>query len=406
MTARPPDSDRDLVRRSARRITIQTAAIFFVGVALLVVATATVSIHNQDADANRRLHQAIVDTDAVTDPPSGVVVYEASPARARASVGLHDAPIDAAAVSTVRDGGPAETGLARFDGRDYLLRTERRGDTTVQAALDLSDQKRERRTLIEVLAITAAAGVLLALGAGRFVARRAIAPLGDALERQARFVADASHELRTPLTRVHTRAQIIQRALRSADGRDITADADRLVDGTRELTEIVNELLLSAQLRSDPQYRDPVDLGALSAEVVDADRQRADEQGVRIALYADGGPYVVPGSATALRRVIGALIDNAIGHTPRGGDVAVTVESGSDRTTVVCTVRDTGVGFDNTKREAIFARFARGSHGSGRRYGLGLALAREVITAHRGTITAQGRPGAGATFTVALPAWR
>ncbi|MFD0524360.1 sensor histidine kinase [Paractinoplanes durhamensis] len=66
-------------------------------------------------------------------------------------------------------------------------------------------------------------------------------------------------------------------------------------------------------------------------------------------------------------------------------------------------MRDDGTGFDPADSERIFARFARG-HADHRRFGLGLALAREVITGHGGTIVASGRPGAGATFTIHLPA--
>ncbi|MEK8174129.1 ATP-binding protein [Streptomyces sp. M19] len=70
---------------------------------------------------------------------------------------------------------------------------------------------------------------------------------------------------------------------------------------------------------------------------------------------------------------------------------------------VSLSVRDTGVGFAPKEAERIFERFARGTTGQGRRFGLGLALAREVVEAHRGRITASGRPGDGALFTVELP---
>ncbi|MBO0868591.1 MAG: sensor histidine kinase, partial [Micromonosporaceae bacterium] len=75
---------------------------------------------------------------------------------------------------------------------------------------------------------------------------------------------------------------------------------------------------------------------------------------------------------------------------------------------VTCTVADDGAGFDPADEQLIFQRFARGGNGTagdGRRYGLGLALVQETVAAHRGTVTATGKPGQGATFTLHLPAW-
>ncbi|MFI5934226.1 sensor histidine kinase [Actinoplanes sp. NPDC051494] len=110
---------------------------------------------------------------------------------------------------------------------------------------------------------------------------------------------------------------------------------------------------------------------------------------------------MVPGHQAALRRVLTALVDNALSHTRGGGHVSV--ELGRDKTMITVVVRDDGTGFDPADAERLFARFARGGHGDHRRFGLGLALAREVITGHGGTIEAWGRTGQGAVFTIRLP---
>jgi signal transduction histidine kinase len=110
---------------------------------------------------------------------------------------------------------------------------------------------------------------------------------------------------------------------------------------------------------------------------------------------------VVQGVPTALRRVLSALLDNALGHTPPGGSIEVWLGVPDERH-VELRIRDTGIGFPSADAERIFERFARGSDGDGRRFGLGLALVREVVTGHGGTIAAAGRPGDGATFTLRL----
>jgi signal transduction histidine kinase len=84
----------------------------------------------------------------------------------------------------------------------------------------------------------------------------------------------------------------------------------------------------------------------------------------------------------------------------------VEVATGPDERRVTATVRDDGAGLDPAQAHRLFERFARGDHGDGRRFGLGLALVREVVAAHGGTVTASGRPGEGASFTITLPAWR
>jgi signal transduction histidine kinase len=230
-----------------------------------------------------------------------------------------------------------------------------------------------------------------------------------AIERQQRFIADASHELRTPITQVHTRAQMLSRTLDSQDAQSEAAqDARQLVRGTRLMGDIVEEMLLSAQLRTEPEQFGAVDLAEVVADVVSAHADRARERDISLTIaYASpttpSGTYQVRGVPGALRRAVSALIDNAIGHVAAGGHVWVRMEHGPAE--VVCSVRDDGVGFDPADAQRIFERFARGSHGEGRRFGLGLALVREAVEAHGGTVTAVGAPHQGATFTIRLPAF-
>ncbi|MFI0483823.1 sensor histidine kinase [Actinomadura sp. 9N215] len=287
--------------------------------------------------------------------------------------------------------------------------------------LDAADRRRLRLALVTA----EAAGLPLALLTGRLVARLTLAPLADALTRRRRFAADVGHELRAPLTRLHTRAQLAARRLRT--GTDAAADVDRLVSGTRQLGEIVEDVLASARLGRCPAALGPVDLGALADELAAAESPRALERGVTIEVGRGGGARpVVRGSAPALRRVLSALVDNALRHTPPGGHIRMTVSCA--RGTVELTVRDDGDGFDPRDAERLFRGFFNGSptgssNGSPNRssngsssglsngssngssgFGLGLALAREVVDGHGGTISADGRPGAGAVFTVRLPA--
>jgi signal transduction histidine kinase len=113
--------------------------------------------------------------------------------------------------------------------------------------------------------------------------------------------------------------------------------------------------------------------------------------------------FTVYGAPSPLRRMVATLLDNAVGHTEPTGRISVRVRAG-ERGVVELEVADDGTGFDPADRERIFERFAQSGLPAPHRFGLGLALAREIVADHGGTIRAVGGPGRGAVFTVRLPA--
>ncbi|MET0424521.1 MAG: HAMP domain-containing sensor histidine kinase [Actinoplanes sp.] len=307
------------------------------------------------------------------------------------------------ALDRVAAGAPTEITTVDAPGTVYHVRTESRGGSTVQVIFDARYQLADRQHLLWAFVLAAAVGLLAALITGLIVGQRAVAPLAEALARQRRFVADASHELRTPIAQVHTRAQMLARRSRDAPPAD-RRDLDRLVGTTRRLGEIVDELLLSARLSADPSdqlRREPVDLSALARDAVATEATRATERGVEVTLTTPGGPLLVPGVPSALRRMVSELLANALTHTPAGGRIAVTVRAEGGSAELL--VADTGDGFDPADADRLFDRFHRGAGAGDRRFGLGLALLKEVVTGHGGSITANGHPGQGASFTVRLP---
>jgi two-component system, OmpR family, sensor kinase len=400
-------SDHQLIRRARVRATVQIAVLFAGAVLLLDVLAAVLVQETGHADARRQVAQAVADQDALTKPPRDVWIFVQTTQGLRTSPGAPAQPPAADDLVATHADRRRRDRVVHRAGREYQVRTEPVAAGTVQVALDITEAERERRRLFVALAAAGVAGLMLAVALGAAIARRSIAPLGEALARQERFVADASHELRTPLTQLHTRAQLLERGLSGgADAEQVQADARALVAGTRHLGDIVQELLLAAQMRAEPVATGPVDLVQLARDAVEAESARAQRRGVEMAVQAAGPVAPVRGLATPLRRVLAALLDNALAHTPAGGHVWVRLSGGPDGSTVTCVVEDDGEGFPPGDQEAIFERFARGGHGDRRRFGLGLALVREVVRAHGGSVRAEGRPGEGATFTLVLPAWR
>ncbi|MBT2229761.1 HAMP domain-containing sensor histidine kinase [Nonomuraea sp. NEAU-A123] len=390
------DPERRLLIGARRRITVQVAGAISLVLALFGAVVYGVTVSDQHDSARRDL-AAATRHGSVTHPPPCVWLFELRDGTLQSSPGAPEAlPLDTALYLAA--GSAPQVDQVELAGQTYLVRTERHGDVATQAVMDLRYQAAERHRLLRTLAAAELAGLLAALLIGQVLARRAIAPLGEALARQRRFAADVSHELRTPLTRLHTRAQLVARQLRRGTDRILVIDeVDQLVTGTRQLGEVVEDLLVSAQLKQLRRPFVPVDLAALAEELAVAEAARAAALGVTIEVRRQGlEDHIVRGAQSALRRVIAALLDNALGHTSMGGHIWVTVFGDSE--VVELKVRDDGVGLDPEDSERLFTRFV------GRGFGLGLALVREVVDGHGGTITADGRPGAGAVFTVRLPA--
>jgi signal transduction histidine kinase len=396
-------AERAVVARARRRIGL------LVGVAATVLVTVvgglayTMLVRGQERQIRRELAYSAEYGDP-SGPPGCTWLFvlrdgELITGRVPAPAGF---PVTDAMVATLAT-RTTQLSTVRRDGTLYFVLTQPRGEDVVQAVFDARYQLADRRHLLLALTVAEAAGLFAAVASGMILGRRAVAPLAEALARQRRFVAEVSHELRTPIAQVHTRAQVLARRAGNAGvPAGYRTELDRLIGATRRLGEVVDDLLLSARLAAVPDGRptaDLVDLAALAETAVVAETDRANEQGVTLTLSRPDEPLPVLGVVSALRRVVSELLANALAHTPAGGRIEVVVRR--DGGLVELTVTDTGSGFDPAAR--IFDPFHSG--GGGRRHtGLGLALLREVVIGHGGTIEARGRPGQGARFVVRLPA--
>ena len=390
--------ERALVRRVALVIAAQTAAAVTVILLLVGITVYVVEARTLHRATERAVRTAAQGTSSVEDAPPGVVLLRLGAGGGRsASPG---APREFGSL----DLAALPLGLAERDvgTRRYEIFTVSAGGTRLSAALDMRRRSEETDRLLGALTFAGLVGVAGAATVGAAVGRRAVRPAVLALSLQRRFVADASHELRTPLTVVHTRAQLLRARLRGLHP-DLAAETDQLVADTRALGEVVEDLLLSAELTARPAAGTVVDFGALVQSVVASLHAIADQRGISLVADIPDVPVNVRGVPAALRRALGSLVDNALGHVADGGHIRVRAERIG--ALVRLTVADDGEGLDPAHVQDLLSRFARGSaSGEGRRFGLGLALVQEVVTAHRGRLELTGAPGRGATVTVELPA--
>jgi two-component system, OmpR family, sensor kinase len=165
---------------------------------------------------------------------------------------------------------------------------------------------------------------------------------------------------------------------------------------------LVGDLLLLARLdQGRPLEAKPVDLTALAGDAVDAAHAMEPERPLALEAPAI---VTVDGDGERLRQVIDNLLANVRAHTPAGASAVVRVRRDGDA--AVLEIADAGPGMDAEQAAHAFERFYRGDPSRSRDHGgagLGLAIVAAIVEAHGGTVTVATAPGAGTTFTVALP---
>jgi signal transduction histidine kinase len=213
---------------------------------------------------------------------------------------------------------------------------------------------------------------------------------------QQRFVGDASHELRSPLATIISALEV---AVTHPEFLDKELAAGTLIPEAHRMQALVDDLLLLA--RADERglafRREDVDLDDIAAD--EAQRLRRETP---LAVHTELTPTRLTGDATALSRVLRNLLENAALHATSRIDVAVA--SGAGDATV--SVTDDGPGIPPADRERVFDRFVRLDPDRSRTAGgagLGLAIVREIVAAHGGSVTVDDRPGGGTRMTVQLP---
>jgi two-component system OmpR family sensor kinase len=236
-----------------------------------------------------------------------------------------------------------------------------------------------------------------------------------AMEQQRRFTADASHELRTPIALIRAEADV---ALSGDTGHgapqeeEYRAALNVIRDGSQQLSRVVNDLFLLARADAGQTLVTPheMQLDELVRATAHGMRALAEEKGLQLDVRTNGSaPY--HGDEEMLRRILRNLLDNAIKYSTGPG--AVEVSLARDDKTYSITVTDNGQGISSEQQSHIFERFFRGDRargygesasGSGSGAGLGLAIAREIAELHGGRVELRRSSEKGSTFELILPA--
>ena len=220
------------------------------------------------------------------------------------------------------------------------------------------------------------------------VLNRALSTIDTSFARLRAFSSNAAHELRTPLHRIGNVAEV---ALLREAAEDLRPALEVVQATSQELSRLIQSLLLLGEL-DDERFvlnRSPVDAQALITRSAEIYRPLFEERGMKLSVCSDTAS--IEGDSLLLDRVLANLLDNALRHTPPGGQVeiqGVRAEAGFR-----ISVDDTGTGVPGEERERIFDRFARLEGNQNKPgAGLGLALARAIARVHGGDLTVEDSP--------------
>jgi signal transduction histidine kinase len=220
-------------------------------------------------------------------------------------------------------------------------------------------------------------------------------------ERQERtereFVQNAAHELRTPLTTIRAAVEALQGGLK-----DVPAERERFLAHidreSQRLTRLIHALLVLARTETQEEHPrlEPVRVSPLLQDVAAMQEPGA---GVRLTVECDE-ELIALTNRDLVWEALANLAQNAVKHTSRG---RVRLAAGAANGHVVISVEDSGSGFDRDAAERVFERFFRAERREGDGFGLGLAIARQAITAVGGELRIDSQPGVGTTATCTLP---
>lgn len=237
--------------------------------------------------------------------------------------------------------------------------------------------------------------------AGYFLAGRTLKPIKNMMDEQNRFIGDASHELKTPLTSLKSAFEVYLRNPKPTIGKSKTLVAES-IDEVNKLQSLSESLLQLAQYQKPNNNLkfEQVSLVAIINEAIKKIKPIAEQKNITIQSILED--QKIKGNKYSLVDLIVIILDNAVKYSESGSKVCVEMKKNKDAISVV--IKDQGIGISKNDLPHIFSRFyrankARTQNASGG-YGLGLAIARQIVKAHKGSIAVESKLNKGSVFTI------
>jgi signal transduction histidine kinase len=216
-------------------------------------------------------------------------------------------------------------------------------------------------------------------------------------EQRRNLLADATHELRTPLTVIQGNLEGMLDGVYPADENNLRA----LLDETKILSRLMDDLrtLTLAESGALQLKKEPVDLLPFLRDIASTYQSQASSAGVTITVNGDANLPLLEIDPVRMRQVLANLLANDLRYSPAGGTIRLICEI--DGKNILITVQDDGPGIPPDDLPHIFERFFKSTDSDG--MGLGLTIAKHLVEAHGGSITAENAPARGTIFRILLP---
>lgn len=299
---------------------------------------------------------------------------------------------DEQVAACVKDALAAKKDFGRIGSQFFRLKAEDTGSFLV--VLDARMEISRAHSLLKTTALTGLLAYLILGLTAALLIRRMTRPVQDAFDRQKQFVWDASHELKTPLAVISANAEVLAGEIGENEWLQYIQSEVKRTD------HLVQNLLTLARMDKgtvEPVFR-PFDLSQAVLQVALPFESTVFEAGKTLDLEVPDG-VSVKGDEDMIQQLVVILLSNAVKYSDEHGSIRVELDPRGP----VLRVHNTGPAIDPEALPHVFDRFFRADSSHNRETpgnGLGLAIAKNIVEAHKGTITAESSPEKGTTFTV------
>ncbi len=262
---------------------------------------------------------------------------------------------------------------------------------------DLNQTKRMIAT--QLLLVNSVIG-LIALSAAYLLAGKTLKPIEKSMQKQKQFVTDAAHELRTPLTALKSSLEVS--LMQKGKDKKIKQIFTENLESVEHLILLTERLLFLTKPNAGSLIKEETSINDLVNKAVDALKPLASKKKISLRKKLSKNAIKINADKTMILELFMILLDNAIKYSPEKSTVLISLTQNKNKSLVAIT--DQGPGINNEEVRKVFDRFYRAEKSRSKNgFGLGLSIAKKIVTAHNGKITVSSNPGKGSTFTVELP---